>query len=162
MPLIDLKTDLKSLKYGKDRPGGGDSGQPYQKVDINKVDSGFNRFRMTKFDDGLVRGGVVGAVNASIVDTLRIGKFLKDFPKGPLFITKQIGLQLSNPVLEHKTDFPTNRPTRGQGLFNNIGNFISNTANKILVADGTSYEEVDMSGDATIASTGALTLGFLF
>ena len=34
----------------------------------------------------------------------------------------------------------------------------TNTANKILVADGTSYEEVDMSGDATIASGGALTL----
>jgi len=136
MPLIDLKTDLKSLKYGKDRPGGGDSGQPYQKVDINTVDSGFNRFRMTKFDDGLVRGGVVGAANAAIVDTLRIGKFLKDFPKGPLFITKQVGLQLSNPIIEHKTNFPTNKPTRGQGLFNNIGNFVSNIANKILNAVG--------------------------
>jgi hypothetical protein len=136
MPLIDLKTDLKSLKYGKDRPGGGDSGQPYQKVDINRVDSGFNRFRMTKFDDGLVRGGVVGAANAAVVDTLRIGKFLKDFPKGPLFIVKQVGLQLSNPVIEHKTNFPTNKPTRGQGLFNNVGNFISNIANKILNAVG--------------------------
>ena len=102
MPLLDLKTDLKSLKYGSDRPGGGDSGQPYQKVDINTVDSGFNRFRMTNFDDGLVRGGVVGAANASIVDTLRIGKFLTDFPKGPLFIVKQVGLQLSNPKLESK------------------------------------------------------------
>jgi hypothetical protein len=34
----------------------------------------------------------------------------------------------------------------------------TNTANKILIADGTSFEEVDMSGDATIASGGALTL----
>lgn len=34
----------------------------------------------------------------------------------------------------------------------------TNTANKILVADGTSFEEVDMSGDATIASGGAMTL----
>ena len=34
----------------------------------------------------------------------------------------------------------------------------TNTANKMLVADGTSFEEVDMSGDATIASGGALTL----
>ena len=32
------------------------------------------------------------------------------------------------------------------------------TANKILIADGTSYEEEDMSGDATIATGGALTL----
>jgi hypothetical protein len=43
-----------------------------------------------------------------------------------------VGLQLSNPQIEHKTDFPTNRPTREQGLLRNVGNFISNTANKIL------------------------------
>ena len=34
----------------------------------------------------------------------------------------------------------------------------TNTANKILVAEGTSFEEVDMSGDASIATGGALTL----
>jgi hypothetical protein len=136
MSLLTRRTDLKSLKYGNDTPGGGNSGQPYQQVDINTADSGFNRFRMTKFDDGLVRGGVVGAANASIVDTFRIGKFLKDFPKGPLFIVKQVGLQLSNPQIEHKTNFPTNRPTREQGLLRNVGNFVSNTANKILNAVG--------------------------
>ena len=100
MSLLKLKTNLKSLKYGKDQPGGGDSGQPYQQVDINTVDRGFNRFRLTKFDDGLVRGGTVGAINASLVDAFRIGKFLKDLPKGPLFIAKQVGLQLSNPKIE--------------------------------------------------------------
>jgi len=135
MPLIDLKTNLKSLKYGKDRPGGGDSGQPYQKVDINTVDSGFNRLRMTKFDDGLVRGGAVGAANASVVDTLRIGKFLTDFPKGPLFIIKQVGLQLSNPQLETKK-LSTNNPTKGGGLLRNVGNFALNTANRITNAVG--------------------------
>ena len=30
---------------------------------IKIVDNGFNSFRMIKFDDGLVRGGVVGVVN---------------------------------------------------------------------------------------------------
>tara|TARA_R110002051_G_scaffold142940_1_gene216010 strand:+ start:55 stop:675 length:621 start_codon:yes stop_codon:yes gene_type:complete len=34
----------------------------------------------------------------------------------------------------------------------------TNTANKILIADGTSFEEVDMSGDASIVTGGALTL----
>jgi hypothetical protein len=96
------ETTFKSLKYGQDRPGGGDSGQPYQKVDINTVDRGFTKFRLTNFDDGLVRGGTVGALNASIIDTLRIGKFFTNFPKGPLFIVKQVGLQLSNPKLESK------------------------------------------------------------
>jgi hypothetical protein len=135
MALLDLKTNLKSLKYGQDQPGGGNSGQPYQQVDINKVDTGFNRFRMTKFDDGLVRGGVVGAANASVVDTFRIGKFLKDFPKGPLFIVKQIGLQLSNPQLETKK-LKTDNPTKGGGLLRNVGNAVLNTANKIVNAVG--------------------------
>jgi hypothetical protein len=135
MPLLDLKTDLKSLKYGNDQPGGGSSGQPYVTTDINTVDTGFNRFRMTKFDDGLVRGGIVGATNASIVDTIRIGKFLKDFPKGPLFIAKQVGLQLSNPRLETK-QLKTDNPTSGGGLLRNAGNFILNTANKIQNAVG--------------------------
>ena len=124
MPLIDLKTDLKSLKYGKDRPGGGDSGQPYIKTDINTIDQGFNRLRLTKFDDGLIRGGVVGALNASVVDTLRIGKFFKDFPQGPLFLTKQIGLQLSNPQLETKK-ISINNGTGILGFVSNLANTIS-------------------------------------
>jgi len=127
MPLLDLKTDLKSLKYGNDRPGGGDSGQPYQKVDINTVDSGFNRLRMTKFDDGFVRGGAVGAINASIVDTFRIGKFLTDLPKGPLWIAKQVGLQLSNPVLETKKITIGN----GQGILGFVGNALSTVNNAL-------------------------------
>ena len=145
--LLTLKTDLKSLKYGHDQPNGGSSNEPYIKVDINNVDNTFNRVRLTSFDDGLVRGGTVAALNASAVDTLRIGKFFINPPKGPLFLTKQVGLQLSNPQLEHKDTLPTNltgtnRPTRGQGFFRNIGNaitnattavgaFISNTANRI-------------------------------
>ena len=124
MPLIDLKTDLKSLKYGKDRPGGGDSGQPYIKTDINTIDQGFNRLRLTKFDDGLIRGGAVGALNASVVDTLRIGKFFKDFPQGPLFLTKQIGLQLSNPQLETKK-ISINNGTGILGFVSNLANTIS-------------------------------------
>lgn len=34
MPLIELKTDLKSLNFGGDRPGGGDSNQPFIRVPI--------------------------------------------------------------------------------------------------------------------------------
>ena len=127
MPLLDLKTDLKSLKYGQDQPGGGSSGQPYIKTDINTVDSGLNRLRFTKFDDGLIRGGAVGTANAAIVDTLRIGKFLTDAPQGPLFIVKQVGLQLSNPQLEAKL-VKTDRPISGQGFLNNAINFVSNVA----------------------------------
>lgn len=130
MPLLDLKTDLKSLKYGNDQPGGGNSGQPYQRVDINKADNAFNQFRLNSIDDGLVRGGKVGATNASVVDVFRIGKFLKDFPKGPLWLAKQSGLQKSGPRLEAK-ELSTSRPTAGQGLFRNIANVVSNVVNRI-------------------------------
>jgi hypothetical protein len=98
MSLIDLKTDLKSIKYGHDRPGGGNSGQPYITNNINNPIVSV----ASSFDDGFVRGGAIGAVKASVIDTLRIGKFLIDLPKGPLFIAKQVGLQLSNPKLEVK------------------------------------------------------------
>jgi len=133
--LLTLKTDLKSLKYGHDTPGGGDSGQPYIKTDINTVDSGINKLRFTKFDDGLIRGGAVGAIGSSVVDTLRISKFLIDFPKGPLFIIKQVGLQLTNPRVE-STILPTNKSIKKQGFLNNVGNLISNVANKVENAVG--------------------------
>ena len=99
MPLIDLKTNLKSLKYGNDRPGGGDSGQPYIKNNINDPKN------VLGLDDGFIRGGAVGALKSSVTDTLRIGKFLTDLPKGPLWIVKQAGLQFSNPKLEVKKGF---------------------------------------------------------
>jgi hypothetical protein len=104
MGLLDLQTDLKSLKYGQDRPNGGSSGQPYIQTDIRTVDATFGGANLTLYDDGLVRGGMVAAQNAAATDTLRIAKFFTDPPKGPLFLVKQVGLQLSNPQLERKGD----------------------------------------------------------
>jgi hypothetical protein len=60
---------------------------------------------------------------------------MTDFPKGPLFIVKQVGLQLTNPRVESST-LPTNKATKGQGAVTNVINFISNTANKIENAIG--------------------------
>ena len=137
MPLIDLKTNLKSLKYGNDRTNAGSSGQPYITADpdgntnlslgasnvvgdvlrligVNKVplvpnlsvklnESNVGRFvNQVLNTDDFIRGGAVGSVQASINDTFRIGAFLTDVPKGPIFIAKQVGLQLSNPKLEIK------------------------------------------------------------
>lgn len=104
MPIIKQlnATKFRSLKYGNDTSDGGSSRQPYMKVELKDIDKPFTKLRLTKFDDGLIRGGAVGALNAAAVDTLRIGKFFKDLPKGPLFLIKQVGLQLSNPRLEAK------------------------------------------------------------
>jgi len=133
--LLTLKTDLKSLKYGQDRLGGGSSGQPYITTDISDIDSVINQIRTRVGDDGLIRGGIIGSTYSATTDTIRIGKFFKDIPRGPLFIAKQVGLQLSNPKLEYKK-LGTNRPTSGGGFLNNLGNLIINTANTIENAVG--------------------------
>ena len=123
MPLLDLKTDLKSLKYGKDRPGGGDSGQPYIQTDINTVDLGNNRSKMiSRSDDGFVRGGFVGAFNASVTDVTRVNRFLKD---NPLWIAKQATLQFSNPKLELRK-FPS-----GPGILGTLGTIANFVQDKI-------------------------------
>lgn len=80
MPLLDLRTNLKSLKYGNDRPGGGDSGQPYIKkplyADPNKIPVG---------------NGVVLASIHTLEDISRLTKMFFDLksPNGPLFILNQ-------------------------------------------------------------------------
>ena len=83
MPLIDLKTDLKSLKYGKDTPGGGYSGQPYIQA---KIPDGLT----PKSLDFILRGGYL-TVGDSLTDIKRLGKMFGDLksPNGVLFIAKQ-------------------------------------------------------------------------
>jgi hypothetical protein len=85
MGLIDLKTDLKSLRYGKDTLGGGYSGQPYIQTSI--PDS-FNDLGAR--EDFILRGGI-GAVKDSLTDIKRLGKMFIDTksPNGLLFIAKQ-------------------------------------------------------------------------
>jgi hypothetical protein len=85
MGLINLKTDLKSLKYGNDRIGGGNSGQPYITTDIpDRIGPYIGT------TDFLLRGGV-NAVTDSLEDIKRLGKMFADTrsPNGLLFIAKQ-------------------------------------------------------------------------
>ena len=51
------------------------------------------------FDDGLMRGGIVGSTERAIFDTIRIGKWMAS-PRGLLFIVKQAGLQAAAPNTE--------------------------------------------------------------
>ena len=85
MPLIDLKTDLKSLRYGKDTLGGGYSGQPYIQTPIP---DGFNDLGAN--EDFVLRGGI-NAVRDSLTDVKRLSKMFTDTksPNGLLFIAKQ-------------------------------------------------------------------------
>ena len=99
MPLIDLKTDLKSLKYGKDRIGGGNSGQPYIQTPIP---TNFEGVGNTGGLDQIVRGGsLIGS--STINDSLRISKFLQS-PSGLTFIAKQQGLEISKNIMLYGLD----------------------------------------------------------
>jgi hypothetical protein len=86
MSLINLKTNLKSLRYGNDQLGGGNSGQPYIQIPIPE---GFNNLQSSS-NDFILRGGALVARNSAL-DIQRLAKMFKD-PKsinGLFFIAKQ-------------------------------------------------------------------------
>ena len=103
--IFDTKTfNQKSFKFGQgtafDRPNGGFSNEPFitnPTIDIlagnPNVETAINLFT-----DGLIRGGAITHAERLITDTERIGKFLIS-PKGLAFITKQVGLQATNPKI---------------------------------------------------------------
>jgi len=78
MPLVDLKTDLKSLKYGNDRPGDGSSREPFI---TEPIPDGETPGASTDF---LLRQG---AIRNSVKDVSRLTKLLFSTTKGFLFTT---------------------------------------------------------------------------
>lgn len=86
MPLVDLKTDLKSLRFGNDRIGGGSSGQPYI---TNPIPDGVSTLGILN-NDFLLRGGIT-AVSNTETDVLRLDKMFasEKSPSGILFTAKQ-------------------------------------------------------------------------
>ena len=136
MALRDLLNDttLKSLRYGNDQLNEGSSGQPYITTDVN--DPNLTNLTLARGalgsilrsagisptitinnkigkDAGFIRGGFLGAGTSSIVDTFRVGSWIVN---NPLWIAKQIGLQLSNPRLETPKNI---------SLLTNPGNLLS-------------------------------------
>ena len=87
MSLVSLKTNLKSLRYGQDRPGGGSSNQPYIKSKIPNNSSSLDRSGGIDF---LLRGGTLTPSRAA-QDVSRLTKMFFDFksPNGVLFTAKQ-------------------------------------------------------------------------
>ena len=143
MPIISQLNDtlLKSLKYGSDQLDGGTSGQPYITTDVN--DPNLTNLALARGglgsllqkagivpsitidntigkDSGFMRGGIVGSTTAGIVDAVRVGSWILN---NPLWIAKQVGLQLSNPRLE--------KP-KNPSLLTNPGNILSLATDGIL------------------------------
>jgi hypothetical protein len=80
MPLIDLKTDLKSLTYGTDRPGGGSSKEPFITEPIPEGEETTQGAR----EDFLLRQG---AIRNSGKDVSRLTKLFFSTTKGLSFTT---------------------------------------------------------------------------
>ena len=88
MSLVNLQTNLKSLKFGKDRPGLGDSGQPYVVTPIPGTNDPIPGSDLDS-EDFLLRGGI-NTPRDTVKDLERLGKFFIDSNvKGVLFTTKQ-------------------------------------------------------------------------
>jgi hypothetical protein len=97
MPLVDLKTDLRSIRFGSpdapgDRPNGAWSNQPYITTPIGAdfLAPTPNRFAIGKGSDFILRGGASAFVDAT-TDDIRLGKMFTDLktPNGIQFIAKQ-------------------------------------------------------------------------
>ena len=113
MPLIDLQTNLKNLRFGNDRPGYGSSGLPYIQTIMPDTPNATGTVQpiyrpgSTGGLDFPIRGGQLefnlGSQSFTVsskIDKSRIKKFFEDKPRGTTFIQKQVGLQLSNPKIE--------------------------------------------------------------
>ena len=143
--LLTYKTDLKSLRFGHDRPDGGSSNQPYIKTPIPPQD--MDRSEALNIlgtpigtgTDAILRGGISSGENIAD-DLLRMGKYFTDVrtPRGLQFITNQ-GL-LSN--ISVKTQASSqNSPNQGfysplqtlaQVGINNVGGHTNRFLKNIL------------------------------
>jgi len=85
MGLINLQTNLKSLKFGNDRIHGGSSNQPYIISPIPDGDTS-----LIPNQDFILRGGLYSVKNTT-EDVLRLTKYFNDLksPSGLLFVAKQ-------------------------------------------------------------------------
>lgn len=116
MPLIDLKTNLKDIKYGMDRQGGGWSGQPFVQFPIQgyyvvpSISKYYSQNRSNldypmRGGSNTVNLGMQTSTEAGKIDKERIKKFFETTARGKAFLTKQVGLQLSNPKIETGNSF---------------------------------------------------------
>ena len=119
MPLINLQTNLKSLGFGKDRPDGGSSNQPYMKKSIPG-----NRPARSG-PDFILRDGFLAPAKAGR-DVARLTKFFTDFksPRGLLFAVKQNVLSRLSVKTQASWGPSTVASTFNQGIYTPLSTLI--------------------------------------
>jgi hypothetical protein len=131
MPLIDFKTDLTNLPWGRDRRDGGSSNEPYNKTDIPQGLSSDNL--PNNSPDFILRNGLRGITTAA-EDVGRLTKMFFDTksPKGLQFTTKQNLLSRTSVKTQ-----ASKGPAYGGGVVNQgIYNPLNTIAQAGLVATG--------------------------
>ena len=99
MPLVNLKTNLKSLRFGKDRPGGGSSKQPFIQLPYFPYNTTVNGgdaltpirtedLGRTGGPDFILRGGLL-VPTRSVQDASRLFQLFTQTPAGLQFTAKQ-------------------------------------------------------------------------
>lgn len=116
MPLVDLKTNLKSLRYGKDRPGGGSSPEPFIQVDPqNSFNIPTEEIGTSGGKDWVLRGGAL-TLTRSAQDVSRLLKWgTKDSLNSTLFTAKQISLSAQGQVFG--AGGPEGTSVQGEGVY---------------------------------------------
>jgi hypothetical protein len=110
-----------SKPFNQTSIGFGDNDQPYIRL-------GYDPAVKFRADDPT---NTFNTALAATRDTFRITEFLSDFPNGPLFLAKQVGLQLSNPDVSYKSANGTSTvldQLNGPRFYNPLG---SNTISQI-------------------------------
>ena len=160
MPLVDMTSDLTSLKYGRDRRGGGWSGQPYFTKDIPERLESINFANSFLGNDFLIRGGV-RSVSSVLEDEIRLGKFLSSFksPNGILFVTKQELLSRQSPLTGTEPDrFYNPLSTLAQAAVNPIGLHFSRQGRKFNIDDQDKYLKKTKKSYNTVGTNKLLLL----
>jgi len=164
--LVDLKTSLKDLKFGRDQIGGGNSGQPYETFPIPDPNStplitDFWQNNNTGVDypirgSSLIGSGIGAYTLNGQIDQDRIRKFLQDPRRGPIFVQKQIGLQKSNPLMETGTVDSTLSGI--QNLVGSISNIAPGLSQVLNYSVNSSFTFNGAGGNNQIYNNGKNTL----
>jgi len=147
MPLIDMASDLTSIKYGRDRRNGGSSGQPYFTKDIPQRLESINFANSLLGSDFLIRGGV-RSVSSVLEDEVRLGKWFSSLNSadGFLFVAKQNLLSRHSPKtgINQPGNIYTPLSTLANAATNNIGlHFLKNgILPKSQLDDQQKYESI--------------------
>jgi len=123
MPLITSNTDLKSLSFGHDRPGGGSSGLPF-------IFTGFNIPKVNFSDPDLQNDRGIGQnifdIPPKTFDTPFIGQ--RDYlPGSKTTIFKKDGINLATPILNGLEGIATGIVNGTEGAINAVIGTINNS-----------------------------------